>query len=111
MSVSIRGIGSPITDDGVESSVSMVFDGVQTSRGILAQLGMFDVANVEVLKGPQALFFGKNSPAGVIAVNSNGPTDTWQGTRKRAMSSSPLNRPSRRHLAVPSPIRWGFESR
>jgi iron complex outermembrane recepter protein len=80
MSVSIRGIGSPITDVGVESSVSMVFDGVQTSRGILGQLGMFDVANVQVLKGPQALFFGKNSPAGVIAVNSKGPTDTWQGT-------------------------------
>ena len=34
-----------------------------------------DIAQIEVLKGPQALFFGKNSPAGIIAVRSNDPTE------------------------------------
>jgi iron complex outermembrane recepter protein len=77
-SIAIRGIGSGLTDNGVESSVSMVFDGVQLSRGVLSQLGLFDIDNVQVLKGPQALFFGKNSPAGVIAVNSKSAPDTWQ---------------------------------
>jgi outer membrane receptor protein involved in Fe transport len=52
--IAMRGIGSGLTDNGVESSVSMVFDGVQLSRGVFSQLGMFDVANVQVLKGPQA---------------------------------------------------------
>lgn len=36
-----------------------------------------DVESVEVLKGPQALFFGKNSPAGVISVRTADPTSSF----------------------------------
>jgi iron complex outermembrane recepter protein len=36
---------------------------------------MFDIGSVEVLKGPQALFFGKESPGGVISLNTADPTD------------------------------------
>ena len=39
---------------------------------------MFDVAQVEVLKGPQALFYGKNSTAGVISLRSADPTDEFE---------------------------------
>ena len=39
-------------------------DGMPFSRNHLLDTGFFDVQAVEVLKGPQALFFGKNSPAG-----------------------------------------------
>ena len=38
-----------------------------------------DVAQIEVLKGPQALFFGKNSPGGIISVRSADPTASFQG--------------------------------
>jgi outer membrane receptor protein involved in Fe transport len=82
--ISIRGVSSGLLDNGVESSVSIVFDGVQLSRGLFSQLGLFDVSNVQVLKGPQALFFGKNSPAGVISVSSKDPTDTWQADARAA---------------------------
>ena len=74
-SIAIRGISSPATVAGFEQAVSVAVDGVQTSNGRIAQVGFFDVAQVEVLKGPQALFFGKNSPAGVISVTTAGPTD------------------------------------
>lgn len=73
-SLSIRGISSPPTQVGYEQPVSVALDGVQTSSGRVATLGFFDLQQVEVLKGPQALFFGKNSPAGVISVTSAGPT-------------------------------------
>jgi iron complex outermembrane recepter protein len=75
-SITIRGIGSSSLDSGIEQAVSTVMDGVQTSRGTLIQTGLLDVSQVEVLKGPQALFFGKNSPGGVVALHSNDPTDT-----------------------------------
>src|SRR3546814_4637433 len=41
-------------------------------------LGFFDLGSVEVMRGPQALFFGKNSPAGVISVTSAGPTRQFE---------------------------------
>lgn len=72
----IRGIGSSTLDTGFDQSVSINVDGIQTSRGRSLQQSYFDIAQVEILKGPQALFFGKNSPAGVISVTTASPTNT-----------------------------------
>ncbi len=75
----IRGVGSSQGDTGIEQTVTLNLDGVQLSRGRAIGQGFFDVRQVEVLKGPQALFFGKNSPGGVISVTSAGPTDEFEG--------------------------------
>ncbi len=70
---SIRGVGSAPADPGVQQSVLVNIDNVMIGRGRIAQAGLFDLAQVEVLKGPQALFFGKNSPAGVVSVTTADP--------------------------------------
>lgn len=75
----IRGLGSSAEDAGIEQSVAMNIDGVQLSRGRAAFQSYFDVQQIEVLKGPQALFFGKNSPGGVISVTTAGPTNRLEG--------------------------------
>ncbi|MDB5713981.1 MAG: hypothetical protein JWO15_1378 [Sphingomonadales bacterium] len=80
--ISIRGIYSPQNNTGFESSVSVAIDGIQLSRGYLTQAAFFDLRQVEVLKGPQALFFGKNSPAGVISLKSADPGAEWEGYAK-----------------------------
>ncbi len=80
--ISIRGIYSPQNNAGFESSVSVAIDGIQLSRGYLTQAAFFDLRQVEVLKGPQALFFGKNSPAGVISLKSADPGKDWEGYAK-----------------------------
>lgn len=72
-SIAIRGISSPANQAGFEQAVSVAIDGVQTSDGRIAQLGIFDVQQVEVLKGPQALLFGKNNTAGVISIATADP--------------------------------------
>lgn len=77
-SFTVRGLGSAANDSGVDSSVVLDIDGMQINRGHVVRAGMFDLANVQVLKGPQALFFGKNSPAGVISLTSNNPTPDWE---------------------------------
>ncbi len=79
-SISIRGISSPANQTGFEQAVSVAIDGAQTSNGRVATFGFFDLQQVEVLKGPQALFFGKNSPAGVISITTQGPTRRLEGT-------------------------------
>jgi len=77
--ITIRGIGSASVDAGIEQEVTVNIDGVPISRGRVVEMAMFDNASVEVLKGPQALYFGKNSPAGVIILNSTDPGDTFEG--------------------------------
>jgi outer membrane receptor protein involved in Fe transport len=77
-SIGIRGISSPANQTGFEQAVSVAIDGVQTSDGRITQFGFLDLRQVEVLKGPQALFFGKNSPGGVISIKSADPTDEFE---------------------------------
>src|SRR5205085_768240 len=55
--------------------VSLNVDGLSLSNGLAFGSGMFDVSQVEVLKGPQALFYGKSSPGGVISLRTADPTD------------------------------------
>lgn len=71
--VSLRGVGTSTLDAGVDQSVSLNIDGLQFSQGATYNVGLFDLAQIEVLKGPQALFFGKNSPGGVIAMRTADP--------------------------------------
>jgi iron complex outermembrane recepter protein len=59
--VSIRGIGTVTLDPGVDQSIAMVIDGFSFTQGLPFRSGTFDLAQIEVLKGPQALFFGKSS--------------------------------------------------
>ena len=73
--VSMRGYGTNALDPGVDASVSLNLDGLQITQGMAYAVGFFDMAQVEVLKGPQALFFGKASPAGVISVRTADPGD------------------------------------
>ncbi|WBH17767.1 TonB-dependent receptor [Sphingomonas radiodurans] len=73
--LTMRGIGSSATSIGIEQSVAVVVDSVYYGQGRVINEGFFDLARVEVLKGPQALFFGKNATAGVISLTTADPGD------------------------------------
>jgi len=74
----IRGIGSGI-NPGVEQSSAMFVDGIHYGRGQLYRAPLFDMARVEVLRGPQSILFGKNAIAGAISVITAQPTDEFEG--------------------------------
>lgn len=78
-SITMRGVSSTSIDGGVEQSVLLDFDGVAISRGRILNDALFDIAGVDVLKGPQPVFFGKNSPGGVVSVKSADPTEELSG--------------------------------
>lgn len=80
--ISLRGIGTPASALGIESSTAVIVDGAYYGNGRILNEGFFDLGGIEVLKGPQALFFGKNATAGVISINSANPTDEFQGSTK-----------------------------
>lgn len=78
--ISLRGVGTAASNPTIDQSVALNLDGLQLSHGLAYSSGMFDVGQVEVLKGPQALFFGKNSPGGVISFRSADPTEAFESS-------------------------------
>lgn len=78
-SISMRGVSSSSLDAGLEQSVLLDFDGMAISRGRIINDAMFDLEEIDILKGPQTVFFGKNSPGGVVSIKSASPTSVLSG--------------------------------
>lgn len=72
-SISLRGIGSGDSQPFIDQAISLNIDGVPTSSAQLLRAAQLDLKQIEVLRGPQALFFGKNSPGGIISMISSDP--------------------------------------
>lgn len=80
--ISLRGLGSSNISSAFDSAVGLDFDGVQVSTQRLLQTGFFDVQQIDVLKGPQSLYFGKSASAGVLSLKSANPTSVWEFSAK-----------------------------
>lgn len=76
--LSLRGVGSSNISAAFDSAVAFEYDGVVVSTMRLVQAGFFDVEQIDVLRGPQSLFFGKSATAGVLALRSANPTANWE---------------------------------
>ncbi len=76
--ISLRGVGTTNISAAFDSAVAFDFDGVSISTMRLVQASFFDVEQIDVLKGPQSLFFGKSASAGVFSVRSANPTANWE---------------------------------
>ncbi|MFU8815726.1 MAG: TonB-dependent receptor [Pseudomonadales bacterium] len=75
--VQIRGIGERGQfSEPLNPSVGLVLDGVDLS-GIGVTATLFDVEQVEVLRGPQGTLYGANALGGLINVRSNDPSDVF----------------------------------
>ncbi len=81
-SVFLRGIGTGPDSAGFSSAVGLVIDDVHHERGRWIQQAFFDLEQVEVLKGPQSLYFGKNNPAGLIILRTRKPGREFEANLK-----------------------------
>jgi len=74
----IRGVGERSEYRGApNSSVGFIVDDIDIS-GLGMAANMFDVQQIEVLRGPQGTRLGANALAGLINIKSNAPTDTFE---------------------------------
>lgn len=76
--ITLRGIGASADNPLADQSVSINIDGAQIARSTVQRMAQMDMAQIEVLKGPQALFFGKNSPGGIISIRTADPTPHFE---------------------------------
>ncbi|WP_344691638.1 TonB-dependent receptor [Sphingomonas cynarae] len=72
----IRGLGNTDFDPNAAQPVSVVYDDVALESPMLKSFPVFDLQSVQVLRGPQGTLFGRNTPAGVVKLDSVRPSET-----------------------------------
>jgi outer membrane receptor protein involved in Fe transport len=77
-SIQIRGIGTQAISVTTDPAVAVAFNDTPFIRNHFFEQEFFDVAQVEVLRGPQGTLYGRNATAGVVNLISAKPTDQFE---------------------------------
>lgn len=83
----IRGLGNIDFYLGASQPVSIIQDEVVLEHVVLKSTPVFDVQQVEVLRGPQGSLFGRNTTAGIIKFDTIKPTQELQGRASASWGS------------------------
>lgn len=76
----LRGVGTISFSTAAEPSVSTIVDGVVYARSGMSFQDLYDIEQLEVLRGPQGTLFGKNASAGALNIVTRRPGDEFGGT-------------------------------
>jgi iron complex outermembrane recepter protein len=77
--LSIRGLTYADIEKSQEPTVGVVIDGVFVGTNTGQLLDFFDIAQIEVLRGPQGTLFGRNTIGGVINIQRTRPKEDFSG--------------------------------
>ena len=83
----IRGLGNTDFDLAASQPVSIVMDDVVMENVVLKSTPLFDVQQVEVIRGPQGTLFGRNTTAGIIKFDTVKPTQDFDAYAKLGLAS------------------------
>lgn len=78
----MRGLGNIDFDLAASQPVSIIMDDVVKENVVLKSFPLFDVEQLEVLRGPQGSLFGRNTTAGIVKFDSRKPTRELEGRAK-----------------------------
>ena len=70
-------LGNTDFDLAASQPVSIVMDNVVMENVVLKSFPLFDIDQVEVIRGPQGTLFGRNTTAGIVKFDSVKPTDSF----------------------------------
>jgi iron complex outermembrane receptor protein len=66
-----------------DSSVALVIDGVQSLDQSSINQQLFDIKQIEILKGPEGALYGRNAIGGAVVITTNDPNfSAWEGNVK-----------------------------
>ncbi|GAB1261832.1 TonB-dependent receptor [Aurantivibrio plasticivorans] len=88
--VFIRGIGQSDSSGGIDPGVGMYIDDVYMGRSVGGVMDFRDIANVQVLRGPQGTLFGRNTIGGAVLLTTQKPGDEFGGSIKFGVGDDDL---------------------
>lgn len=88
--VFIRGIGQTDATSAVDPGVGIYMDDVYLGRAVGGAMEFRDIANVQVLRGPQGTLFGRNTIGGAVLLTSRDPGDEFGGELKARTGTDDL---------------------
>src|SRR6267154_444421 len=75
-----------------EPSVAVLVDGVLETNPAEFNQELFDISQIEVLKGPQGALYGRNAIGGAILIRTREPSDHFEGSAKVGVGNGPAER-------------------
>jgi iron complex outermembrane receptor protein len=117
--VTLRGVGTETLVGGGDPGVALHIDGVYVGRNSAAAGDIFDVARVEVLRGPQGTLYGRNATGGSVNIITQKPKFQLEGSaditvgnydafRVRGVVNVPLSETVATRIAVFSDSHDGY---
>lgn len=88
--VFIRGIGQSDGSGGIDPGVGLYIDDVYMGRSVGGIMEFRDIANVQVLRGPQGTLFGRNTIGGAVLLTTRAPGDEFAGDVKLGIGDEGL---------------------
>ena len=86
-SIQLRGIGTQAISVTTDPAVAVSFNDIPFIRNHFFEQEFYDVAQVEVLRGPQGTLYGRNATAGVVNLSSAKPTDQFEAMASGEMGN------------------------
>jgi len=85
--LTLRGVGGGGRNIGFDPRVGVYLDGIYMGQAQSLRQPLFDIEQVEVLRGPQGHLFGRNSVAGAVNLTSRAPTGELEGSLRGGVGS------------------------
>jgi iron complex outermembrane receptor protein len=73
----VRGLGYADIEKGQNPAVGLLIDDVVIGTNTAQLIDAFDIQQVEIDRGPQGIFYGKNTTGGAISIHRSRPTHQW----------------------------------
>lgn len=77
--ISIRGVGTTGNNLTLEQAAPTFVDGIYFGRTSMIKSAFLDLQRVEILRGPQPVYFGQNATAGAFSLTTRKPGVEWEG--------------------------------
>ncbi len=84
--INIRGVSQARNS---EMSAAVLVDDVPMSNPAQFNQQLFDIEQIEVLRGPQGAYYGRNAIGGAITIRTKKPTDEFEGAIEAGGDSGP----------------------
>jgi iron complex outermembrane recepter protein len=114
LQITIRGVTSTDGTEKGDPSAAFLQDGIYLARPQVQEVSFFDIARIEVLRGPQGTLFGRNTTAGLVSLISNKPVlgefggsvDVGYGNFDSMQATGVLNLPVGESVALRAAVNY-----